>query len=368
MKCLGISALLMVLSVSAQSQGFDALETTADARMLALGQSTVADISGPIAGIGNPATLTGVRGTEIFYQDRWLDYYDWTRGYRLRAYGIATKTSIGTFSLSYRKFDKGEADITEDQPTPQGYIVVGRVRAFEYVGALSYAFKIGDPIVLGVTGKLDDIGLNWIWGGPSPTQITPAYLFDAGIFFRTPAFFSSNRITDELRMGISLENFGTDMKASDPSDAARREYSYRAPRFWRVGFSWLLAVKSNSDFEFLGLMIDGQYSRKWLPEEEVNYWGVGMEFRLLTVVAVRVGREIQPYESLFGKANKMNLRTGVGVRLSPKQFGYSIPLSVSFDYASMHLNDNAIAPFPWGLTKNRLTAYAVSISYELPLF
>jgi hypothetical protein len=368
MKCFSILALLIVLSVLARSQGFDALETTADARTIALGQATAADSSSPLAGIGNPATLDGVRGIDVFYQDRWLDYFDWTRGYRARAYGIAMATSIGIFSLSYRKFDRGEMDILVAGPTPQGYLVVGRARAFDYVGALSYARKIDDRIVLGVTGKLYDIGLNWIYGGPSPTQITPAYLFDAGILFRTPALFSSNRITDELRMGISLENFGTDMKAADASYPFGQENLSRPPRFWRIGFSWLLAIKSNNDFKFLDLIVDGQYSRKWLREEEVNYWGLGMEFRLLTVIAVRVGGEMQPYEDIFGKRKKMDLRTGVGVRLSAKQFGFAIPLSASFDYASMHLNNDAIASIPWSLTKDRITAYAVSISYELALF
>lgn len=356
--------LLAVLSSSVQAQ-LNALETTADARALALGQSTVADIFSQMSGIGNPATLSGVRGISAFYQDRRFDYLDFLSDYHLRVGGIALETSIGSFSLSYRRVDLGEMDITEIAPNPRGYVNVGRARVFNYVGALSYALKISDPIALGVTGKFYDLGYDWIWGGSSASKTTPAYLFDVGILYRSSVLSSSERIFDQLRIGTSLENFGTDLKNKTPPLE-----SARMPRYWRFGFSWLFTIKKDNGFEFLHLVLNGEYRKELNPDEyeelHTDFWGIGAEFRLLTIVAVRIGEEIQPYDNVFGKAGQWNMRYGIGIKLSPQQFGYQLPVFVSFDYAVIPLYD---ANFYFGpLQRNQIKAFTVALSYELPLF
>ncbi len=363
MKWMKVLTMLAACFSLVQSQRTEVLDLPADARTIALGQSTVADIQSGMSGMGNPATLSGVCGINAFYQDRRVDYLDLIKDFSYRNGGIAMETSIGSFSLNYRRMNMGEANAT----SPAGPEAIGRIKYFDYVGAVSYARTISQSIAIGVTGKVYDHGFDVLWGSNNRST-TPAYLIDVGVLFQSPSLLSSGPVSDQLRAGMSLENFGSNIRISNPYEQGS---TYQAPRYWRTGFSWLLAIKKNSGFEFLHFILNGEYRKMLNPdyfdEPHTDFWGVGMEFRLLSLVAFRIGGDIQPYDNVLGKAGRWNLRYGIGVSLVPQHFGYQIPLSVSFEYAAIPLYD-VYGPYFGPLKQNQLNAYTIVVSYESFLF
>jgi hypothetical protein len=355
-----VLVLLTLFISQVRSQDVIVLEMPADARTIALGQATVADINGLACGLGNPAIMSNIHGLSAWYQDRGFNYFNYLGDYRLRTAGISVQTTVGSFSFCYRRFDMGVGEFM----LASGPEMVSEAKLFEYIAALSYARQISNSITLGATCKIYDHGYDLQWGSYKPST-TPAYLLDVGILFQPDPFFPSDWLIDKLQIGTSIENFGSD---------AERTFGvvekYQLPMYWRIGFSWRLAVQKKTDFEFLRLILDGEYrsifKSDYYDTRHRDFWGVGMEFRLLTLVAVRIGEEIQPYDDVFGKSGQWNMRYGIGIKLAPQQFGFPVPFSISFDYAVVPLYDGNAWFGP--LERNQVKAFTIALSYDSPLF
>jgi len=351
------------------------LEKPSDARIMALGNSLVADYSGNGASFSNPATLAMFKGVSASYHTRWFDYYNELEDCRLQSYRALLETPIGVFGLKYDRFDK-EYDFvgtTVYSPGTLGYIETGILnwRFFDYTAALSYGVNITDNIAIGVNGKMFNQNAELSPGIVVDTlgnimalasRSNPAYLCDIGLLFHFDGFLSESNIADQISLGIALQNFGSDLRIKYTTSAY--DYIVQLPRYLRVGMSY--SFRTNEDIPLLKCQISAEY-RKWLNHEkgyerEVDFGGAGFEAKIFDLLFLRIGGESQPITNVFGEEGTLNFRYGVGLSLSAKRIGIELPLRMLFDYGVQPLNNN------FYLDKKNMDVFSFKLMYDSSVF
>jgi len=357
-----------MFSVSAFAQ-FTSLDINMDARAIAMGESFVANPNGLVAADNNPATLIGQKGLSIFYNRRNSVY---TKGFDDIFYysaGASLETSIGNFSLLYKRF-KDILYLVGD-----GLYINGRYHNSTL--NISYANTICENLSYGINIKtfsykteLNDINLK---EGESNNPL----LFDFGLLYSPEGLINHPSINDEINFGASLVNFGTDFKVKRYTDANRQQNSVvvNLPRLAKVGLTYNLNIVAFAQPEFLQFTFTGEYNLllnnfrfyNQMDYEEMNssgdgfkmnFWKLGIETTIMNVLSLRIGGISYSSSNYAVKEGNLNLRYGLGVDLPLILIGINYPVNLIFDYALIQTEDK----------DNSLNAFNFSLRYNNPLF
>jgi len=194
-----LSVLLVGLALAASPQAFaqEKVGTTAapflgigmGARAGAMGGAYVANAQGPSALYWNPAGITQMNRTAIE-----LSYASWFVDSNVQqAAFVLAMGRMGNVGLSVSALNYGEMEVTTiASPDGTGELF----RPLDVAVGLSYARALTDRFSFGGTVKLIR---QKIWN-----ESASGAAIDLGVFFRTDF--------NNLRIGASMTNFGTDMK------------------------------------------------------------------------------------------------------------------------------------------------------------
>ncbi len=215
--------------------------------------------------------------------------------------------------LSLTQLDYGEDQVTTVQ-FPEG---TGEIwEASDIALALSYGRNLTDRFSIGGSVKYIQ---QKIWN-----ESSTAFAMDVGLLFITQF--------NDMKLGMSISNFGTDMKMEGKDLLERVDLAPNAighnenivsnlktdtwplPLFFRVGVS--MDVIKN-DFNRLTLALDAMR-----PSDNSEIINIGGEWGLYDMVFFRGG-----YKSLFRDESEEGLTLGIGVALPTiKRYGWN------FDY------------------------------------
>ncbi|MCL4547038.1 MAG: PorV/PorQ family protein [Bacteroidetes bacterium] len=328
------------------------LDIAADASGIAMGESFVANPENHAAYFENPAAIAINTGMQIFYNYRSHNWMALAENMKYFSAGGCITTSIGNFGFAYNKFTTGDLTSYSDGAKITSSDVN---RTF----MLSYSNEILKNFSAGISAKLFNRSLNAIGENYTITS-TNAFLFDIGLLYQSAGFKSIGKTTDKISAGISLQNFGTDYK-----EEVNSFYNYiqKLPRFLRIGFAYQLntivgqRLQANVDF-----LLTGEYQRLLNPgdseQNDVNYWGAGIEATLLKIVSLRLGGVASPENSILWDKGKFNLRYGIGLNFPLAVLGFGHPVTIKFDYAVMPINQTS-----FDKSQKSLYAFGVSLVY-----
>ncbi len=255
----------------------------------------------------NPAGIARVGRSELG-----LSHTQWLVNTKFNWAGISLSldrnNSIG---IHFTQLDYGEDIVTTiDQPMGTG----DRWSAMDIAVGLSYARNLTDRFSIGGTVKYIN---QRIW-----SESASAFALDVGMLFITGF--------NDMRLGVSISNFGTDMKmdgknlsirySSDPNSFGSNDAipgrlltdAFVLPLFFRVGVSMdVLRHEKNH----LIVSSDALY-----PNDESPYVSAGIEYTWNDLLSVRGGYRTlfigDPIETwTFGGGLKINFTATTNVRV-----------------------------------------------------
>ncbi len=331
------------------------LDVVTDVAGITLGESFVANPENQFAFFENPAAIPIQTGMQLFYNYRSHNWMALAENMKYVSAGGCITTAIGNFGFAYNQFSTGQIATS---PTDPKVTTDDVNRTF----ILSYSNNILKNFYAGGSIKLFNRSLNS--NGMDYTVTTNnAFLFDAGLLYQTNGFLAHGDLTDKFNAGVSLQNFGTDYK---------EEYRFiyvetdmpKLPRFFRIGIAYQVntivgqRLQANVDF-----LLTGEYKRLLNPGESeqnnINYWGGGIEATLFKIVSFRLGGVASPENSILFDKGKFNLRYGIGLNFPLSALGLGHPVTVKFDYAIIPINKTT-----FDKSQNSLYAFSVSLVYN----
>ncbi len=344
--------------IRAQSNTFEntSLDVVTDAVAIALGESFVANPENQFAFFENPAVIPVQSQMQFFYNYRSHNWLSLVENTKYISAGGSITTSIGNFGFAFNQFSTKPISIMSF--TGSNIISNDKNRTF----ILSYSNSILKNFFAGGSVKLFDRSLSTTGMGYLVTT-NNAFLFDAGILYRTNGFFTSGKTKDKFNAGASLQNFGTDYKEKYSSLYIETGIK-KIPRFFRIGFAYQLSTVAGQRLQAdVDLLLTGEYKRLLNPGEQeqnnINYWGTGIEATLFKIVSLRLGGIALPGNSVLFDKGKFNLRYGIGLNFPLAVVGSGHPIFVKFDYAVI-----PISPTTLEKSQNSLYAFGVSIVYN----
>jgi hypothetical protein len=328
-----ITAALSVLAVlSASGTAQTKVGTTAGQflgisvgpRAMAMGAAYVADISDVSTIYWNPGSFQQAGKSQLMFS-----HTDWLVGTKFSWLGLMVNLgSENAIGFSLTQLDYGEEDVTTvAKPDGTGE----RWSAADLAIGLSYSRRLTDRFSMGGTVKYIE---QRIWNESATT-----FAFDVGLLFVTGF--------NDLRLGVSMSNFGGDLKLDgrdllqrvdiDPSNSGSNKAlvgslktdPWALPLMFRVGLA--MDVVKNDQFRFT---VAADALRPTDNEESVN---AGSEIAWNDMVFVRGG-----YKSLFGKGNEEGVSFGAGLKYTQLGLG-AVEVEYAFTKFGLFGNLNTIA-------------------------
>ncbi len=246
----------------------------------------------------NPGALSQMpRSQLVVAHTRWL------LGTDLNWVGLGLKLDAdNAVGLSLTHLNYGEEEVTTVY-LPEG--TGERWGATDLAASLSYCRNLTDRFSIGGSVKYIQQKL---WN-----ETASAVALDVGLLFITQF--------NDLRLGMSISNFGTDMRHDgrdlwqrvdlDPAHMGHNETivgklktdSWPLPLFFRVGLAMDVLRQAN-----YRLTVAADAFR---PSDNTETVNVGAELELFQLLALRCG-----YKSLFRSSSEEGLTAGVGVHLA----------------------------------------------------
>jgi len=246
-----------------------------------------------------------------------IAHTNWLAGTNLNWLGFVFKMDPNnTIGISFTQLDYGEEEVTTVlQPEGTGELW----GASDIAASVTYARNLTDRFSIG--GNIKYVQQKIL------NETANAFAVDIGLLFITQF--------NDMKLGMSISNFGTDMKLAgkdllqrvdlDPESLGNNETivsnlktdSWTLPLFFRVGLA-MDVIKSN--FSQLTLAIDALR-----PSDNTEILNVGGEFAFNKMLFLRGG-----YKSLFRKDSEEGLTVGGGLN-----FSYGSNVSLGFDYCFM---------------------------------
>jgi hypothetical protein len=319
------------------------------------GQSKVGTTAAPFLGIAVGPRATAMGGAFVATSDDATSLYwnpggisrsgktqfvachtSWLVGSSFNWFGIALSLDgTNSIGLSLTQLNYGEEDVTRvDMPEGTGE----KWDALDLAIAVSYARNLTDRFSIGGSAKYIS---QRIWH-----ESASAFALDVGVLYITPF--------NDLRLGMSLCNFGTDMSMDgqdliqqvgvDSRVPVDQQYpnptipsklkvdSWTLPLMFRVGVA--MDVVQTGDFRAT-VGVDALR-----PNDNTETVNVGGEVAWNNMVFVRGG-----YKSLFRSDSEEGLTVGAGLRY---EF-IKTAVSVDYTYANFGLFKN-IQSFAFGIT------------------
>lgn len=192
----------------------------------------------------------------------------------------------------------------------------------------------------------------------SATVEQSATVLDLGLAFRQ-SVVSSETISSVITSGVSLHNFGTNVREEGVN-------AYQPPRYVRVAIGWSNSFGTVHDWTRASLELTFAYAnslnRRLDPDD--HYRGLGIEVGYLDALYLRTGLLYNPYTSFFGTKNEGTPTYGAGLAIPLHRFlALSRPVTLVFDYARMGLQRDIGEGF--FINDFNHEAYALRLSYGL---
>lgn len=275
----------------------------------------------------NPAGIAGLGKSHVI-----VSHSNWLVNTNFNWAGVVlTLDNANALAFSLTQLDYGEEDVT----TVQAQNGTGdRWSAQDLAVTISYARAMTDRFSIGGSFKYIQEKIY--------NSAASAIAFDVGLVFVTQF--------NELRLGMSITNFGSDMTFDgkdllqridiDPKSKGNNETltaklktdAWPLPLFFRVGLAYDLLRQQN-----MKLTLAGDVLR---PSDNSGVLNLGAEFGLYNLLFLRAG-----YQSLFRDSTEEGLTAGVGFKFSAGSAGQ---LYVDFAYADYGLLDS-VKMFSLGL-------------------
>ncbi len=321
-----------------QQTSLFSLDTPVDAKSISMGESFVA-VNHPLSSLMyNPASFSEGSGITASFTRRRANFFDLVNDFAYTSYAISYNSPIGEFGFLYNRFYQGEYTITTAS-SPEG---IGKAELYDHLFLGKYSTKIGENISIGMAVKVFNttanqtegiIGTNFI-----STSSVPV-LFDAGVMYNT-SISRTTLIKDNLTLGLSLQNFGTDYRQTQSNN----EVYIRLPHYGRVGFSYMMSLPGEVEHtpSPLSILLTAEYKNllNTFTSQDGNrdFWGFGSEITFYNLLHLRLGGEIFPYNSVYGNKGVASLRYGAGINFPLKYLGIETPISFHIDYAGIPTN------------------------------
>ena len=267
----------------------------------------------------NPAGIAGLGRSHIM-----VSHTNWLVNTSFNWAGVVlTLDNANALAFSMTQLDYGEEDVT----TVQAQTGTGdRWSAQDLAVTLTYARAMTDRFSIGGSFKYIQEKIYH--------STASAFAFDVGLVFVTQF--------NDLRLGMSISNFGSDMNFDgkdllqridiDPKNKGNNETltaklktdNWPLPLFFRVGLAYDLLRQRN-----MKLTLAGDVLR---PSDNSGVLNLGAEFALYNLLYLRGG-----YQSLFRDNAEEGLTAGVGFKITAGSAGR---LYIDFAYADYGLLDN----------------------------
>lgn len=358
-------AALLVPSSAAIAQ-LNSLTTPVDARTIALGES-FAGMRGDLATMFyNPAGIASIEGIHATYSQRSLDWISYLADFRYSSLQTAVQTPIAVFGAFYSRLSYGELTVATSAD-PLGY---GKARPYDHTLGVVGAFKPLPGFDVGVSVK----GFQYVdlpaapegRDGVTETSTSWAIMVDLGALYTRA--LTGGPFSHDLSVGVSLQNFGSDVVSSGSGNSTSSE---QPARFLRLGVSYSVAVLPPSENGIIPcrLTATGEYrnilNTRYYANGERDYYGWGVELTGFEILALRAGWFLSNIDWIYGTAAEPKVRYGAGVHLPMHKLGLGVPLAIRADYAVIKLRD----AYGWlGDAKTSLNAFTIGMSYEGNLF
>lgn len=323
------------------------LDMVTDASSLALGEALVANKFSSYAFFSNPATLQNQKGVNIFYNYRSLNWSNYFGNAFYFSAGAQSSTSIGNFGITLNQlyFEKEKT-------------------SYERVFILTYSRALVDNLMIGANAKL--FNRNFSLPAPAQLETTPALIFDLGLIYNVGKIISDEKFSDDLNLGLSIQNFGTDYREK----VQGIEDYLLLPRYLRFGFSYKANfLYDQANESRLDLLVTTEYSNmlnapNYMQDSRDN-WGVGFEALFFKVFSLRYGGIISQVTNIFSERGKFISRYGFGFQLPLEKLGLEIPITIKFDYTPLQVQKAALRGFQ---SNNTLNNFTLLFSYNKDLF
>jgi opacity protein-like surface antigen len=323
MNTLKLMLIILMLPTVLLAQSVSRVGTTAapflkigvGARALAMGEASVTQASDVSALFWNPGGLGTISKNQFI-----LNHYDYIAELSFDFAGVALKLpGVGTIGLQFTYLgapDLERTTLLQQDGTGE------MVSTSFYSAGLSFARSLTDRFAIGGTFKLIQENL---WHSKAS-----GVSLDLGILYTT--------IFKNLKLGMSISNFGSSMKMSgrdllvqhdiDPNAAGNNETinadmttdEFPLPILFRVGMSANLARDfleiENHDFI---IAVDAIH-----PNDNKEYMNIGGEYSFHRFIALRAG-----YRQLFLDENEGGFTFGFGLHFNVSRF------ELNLDYAAL---------------------------------
>ncbi len=362
---------LTIAPTESQSQLNSSLDTPADPRSVAMGESHVALQGNHSALMSNPAGLAGIHGAGGWYAQRTIDWVHYLESFRYHTANAYAETPYGVLAVQYNHFTEGEIDVASlSSSSPYGY-VTAKASAYYHTIALGFARNMVGGLSAGMTAKYHDFVMSWVGNAPRGASLpstTPAWLFDAGLIYTFLFPRAESGIEHGVSAGTSIQNVGTKLKSDLTSGGVETHTAEQLPQYWRLGFSYALRVKPGDagGWEPVSVLVTTEY-RRMLGGDRVyddfrDYWGFGLETTIYDLVSIRAGGVIMPYTSIYGERGKPMFRMGAGLHIPFLRLGAEIPLVISGNFTFIPIREIPMY-YPYS-DKSNLSAFSFEFHYE----
>ncbi len=268
---------ILLVNLSAANNGASFLRMNVGSRAQGLGGAYTA-LSNDINGLYyNPAGMGFVvQPSMMLYHGQWIEDISLENISFLMPFKNNLSLAGGITYLHLPNIDRYEID-----PVTGGPLAEGTFQAYDFIGQLGVAYRMGWDLSLGLTGKffqerLDDVTAS-------------SFAFDAGILYHTPI--------DYLNIGFAVQNLGPGVKYQNTSE--------KLPLSYRMGIAYQLPYNAVT-FSADAVKVRG---------ENVKFYP-GVEVEFLDAFSLRSGYE-------FGKDTGSGYSLGLGLKFMDKyQFNY----------------------------------------------
>ncbi len=300
----------------AGQSGMTYLSISLGARESAMGNASVASVSGTQGLFYNPGTMTELSGFGLA-----MNHVSWIADTKVYGFGAAYGSDVyGTIGIDLVYMDYGRIPGTrrvDKSVNERGFILTGDLNISDYAVGIAYAYPVNDLFSFGLKYKFihENLGTaaiaikeidkeNGIYEYETRDWNLNHWGFDFGAFYKVGY--------EDLVLGVALQNFSTDMK------------------YWTEVFQLPLVLR-------MGMAMD--IARVILPDQ--NNIEINTTFDILHPIdyteRVHVGTELV-YAKMFA------LRAGYKFNYDVEDFSFGVGVKFdlqgyegSFDYSYTHV-------------------------------
>jgi hypothetical protein len=300
------------------TSGANELRIPIGPRSTALGNTTVADVSGPEAMFWNPAGLGSLQGTDVFFS-----HLSYIADMDVNYFALATKAgNFGTIGFSAKVLDVGDVIVTtEEAPDGTGEILTP---TFTTLG-VSYGRQFTDRVRFGATAQF--VSENIRQASAHGMALDFGFQYDTGYRGMTFGFAMKN-------FGPTMEFSGSDFETSVPIPDAEpgatnrtlgaTSSSFELPSYFQMGATYDLINANSQQFRVLGTFVSNNFT----PDE----FRGGAEYSFHDRFALRAGYGQRVSDSDTDVYNGFSFGAGVNAKVGDTA-------RLRFDYAGRMIKE-----------------------------